>query len=63
MAPSAAQLVATWFLGTTAYSAGAFLVASAAFRSFDAAALRPRRSPASRLRQDCPVPLAQPGVF
>lgn len=63
MPPSAVQLVATWILGTTAYAAGAFLVARAAFRGFDAAALRPRRSPPSKLGHDCPVPIAQPGVF
>jgi len=41
--PSAAQVVATWLLGTIGYAALAFLVARAAFRGFDAAVDRPRR--------------------
>jgi len=44
MPPIAAQVVATWVFGTIAYAAGAFLVARAAFRGFDAAVDRPRRS-------------------
>ncbi len=63
MAPSAAQLTATWLLGTITYAIGAFLVARAALRGFDAAVDRPRRNrpSQSQVRGDCPVAIAQPG--
>jgi hypothetical protein len=60
--PSAAQVVVTWFLGTAAYAATAFFFARAAFRGFDAAVDRPRRSPLRTLDQDIPVPIVQPGI-
>jgi hypothetical protein len=60
--PSAAQVVVTWFLGTMAYATAAFFCARAAFRGFDAAVDRPRRSPELSLDHEIPVPIAQPGI-
>jgi len=61
-APSAALVVATWLLGTTAYAAGAYLVARAAVRGFDAAVDRPRRSPPAPSTGACPIPAVEPSV-
>jgi hypothetical protein len=60
--PSAAQVIVTWLLGTAAYGVLAFFAARAAFRGFDAAIDRPRRSQQSRHHREYPVPVAQPSV-